>query len=33
MQAGKGQRARQSQADSTLSVEPNLGLDPTTLRS
>ena len=29
----EGKRERESQADSVLSVEPNTGLDPMTLRS
>ena len=29
----EGEGERESQAESLLSVEPNMGLDPTTLRS
>ena len=33
-QGGQGQReGRESQADSLLSIEPDMGLDPRTLRS
>lgn len=30
---GRGRRERKFQADSSLSMEPDAGLDPTTLRS
>ena len=33
MQEGQKETERESQANSTLSTEPNVGLDPTTLRS